>query len=152
MITACCVHTPVGDFTALYDDGVIRRILFPNESLPANAKLNHHLPFASQVAEYFAGKRKSFNLPVLIPGTPFRQDVYRTVMAIPYGEVAAYSDVAFTAGYPLAMRAVGSAMKANPLPLILPCHRVVHKAKNKDAYRGGTGIKAYLLSLEEQYK
>ncbi len=149
---ACRAKTPLGVFTALYEDDVIRRVLFPDET--ANAlytEFDDTLPFAIQMSEYFAGQRRRFDLPVLIPGTPFRQSVYRAAMAIPYGRTASYSDVALAAGHPLAMRAVGTAMKLNQLPLIIPCHRVVHKAANRDAYRGGVDLKSFLLTLEEQH-
>lgn len=153
MRTACRANTPLGVFTALYEDGLITRVLFPNESAGSQRfRVDDSLPFSLQVEEFFEGKRKSFDLPLFIPGTQFRQDVYHATIAIPYGETATYGEVAFAAGYPRAMRAVGSAMKANQLPLILPCHRVIHKAKNRDAYSGGTGIKQFLLDLEKQYR
>ncbi len=149
--TACRANTPKGVFTALYEDGVIKRVLFPNEGLYTK-EIDDTLLFALQMSEYFNGTRKSFSLPILIPGTPFRQKIYEATLKIPYGQTAAYSDIAFAAGYPGAMRAAGSAMKANPLPILIPCHRVVHKSKNRCAYRGGTKIKHYLLNLEEKYK
>ncbi len=146
---ACRADTPLGVFTALYEDGVIRRVLFPDEPCPQSFSVfDDGLPFAAQINEYFAGKRRSFSLPMTIPGTPFRQSVYRAVIDIPYGCTASYSTVALAAGYPLAMRAVGTAMKMNQLPLLIPCHRVVHKAAKIEAYRGGLDIKSYLLTLE----
>ena len=177
MRTVCRVKTPVGVLTAIYDkypndatrhrgprnnptdtrvggdprNDTIRRVVFPGEPFTVpNLPADDSLPFATEVTEYFAGRRKAFSLPMFIPGTSFRQDVYRAVLAIPYGETATYSDVAAAAGYPLAMRAVGSAMKANPLPLLIPCHRVVHKAKNKSAYRPGLPVKEFLLRLERE--
>lgn len=149
---ACPVKTPVGTFTAIYEDGTIKRVLFPGETIGANIPFDSSLDFAAQVKEYFAGQRKAFDLPVLIPGTDFRRNVYMAAMSIPYGRTAAYSEVALAAGYPLAMRAVGSAMKANQLPLIIPCHRVVHKSEKKSAYSGGDDMKSYLLGLESRYK
>lgn len=151
--SACRASTPIGIFTALYEDGVIRRVLFPNESFnAANIKIDDTLLFAHQLDEYFCGMRKAFSLPFLLPGTPFRQSIYKATLSIGYGETATYSDIANAAGYPSAMRAAGSAMKANPLPILLPCHRVVHKAKKNCAYRGGTDIKHYLLNLESEFK
>lgn len=151
--TACPVKTPVGTFTAIYEDGIIRRILFPGETPGADiTNFDESLDFAKQIKEYFAGKRKIFDLPVLIPGTDFRRNVYKAAMGIPYGCTAAYSEVALAAGYPLAMRAVGSAMKANQLPLIIPCHRVVHKSEKKFTYSGGDGMKRFLLDMEKKYK
>ena len=149
---ACRASTPLGVFTALYEDGIIRRVLFPDEQ-PSMAFMTFDdtLPFAVQMDEYFQGARRQFDLPVLIPGTPFRQSVYRATMRIPYGRTASYSDVALAAGYPLAMRAVGTSMKLNQLPVIVPCHRVVHKGAKRDAYRGGLDIKSYLLELEARF-
>jgi methylated-DNA-[protein]-cysteine S-methyltransferase len=149
----CRATTPVGQFSAVYEDDVIRRVFFPDEPLPPTIHtINDSLSFSTQMNEYFCGKRKTFSLPILIPGTQFVQDVYRATLMIPYGETAAYSEVAFAAGYPRAMRAVGSAMRNIPLPILIPCHRVVHKDYKKSAYRGGLDIKSFLLNLEQQYK
>ena len=152
MITVCRVKTPIGLMSALYKDAVAQRVFFPDEQLPAGVVFDDTLLFAQQITEYFNGRRKQFDLPVFIPGTQFRQDIYRATLMIPYGETASYADVAFAAGYPRAMRAAGSAMKATPLPIIIPCHRVVHKDYRKKAYRGGLDIKQYLLDLEQRYK
>lgn len=152
MSTICRVKTPIGLLSALYEDGVIRRVFFPEESVPAGCAIDDSLDFTVQISEYFEGRRKEFTLPLLIPGTPFRQDVYRATLMIPYGETATYADVAFAAGYPRAMRAVGSTMKATTLPILIPCHRVVHKDYKKSAYRGGIGTRQFLLDLEQKYK
>lgn len=149
--TACRVSTPLGVFTALYEDGVIRRVLFPDEAFTApHIRRDDSLPFAAQITEYFEGRRRVFDLPVLLPGTPFRRAVYEATVRIPYGRTATYGDVALAAGYPLAMRAVGTAMKLNPLPILVPCHRVVHKSPLRSAYRGGLSIKDALLALEAE--
>jgi O-6-methylguanine DNA methyltransferase len=146
---ACPVKTPLGTLTAIYEDGVIKRLLFPDEPFGADITgIDETLPFASQMIEYFECKRKDFSLPIFISGTKFMRDVYDATLNIPYGETASYSDVAFLAGYPRAFRAAGSAMRANPLPILIPCHRVVHKSGNFSAYSGGTDIKRFLLKLE----
>ncbi len=146
--TACHAESPFGVVTALYDDGVIRRVLFPDEMPGLGYITDDSLPFAAQMAEYFAGKRHSFDLPLFLPGTPFRQAVYQTTLRIPYGATATYGELAMAAGFPLAMRAVGTSMKLNPLPILVPCHRVVHKASGCAAYGGGLDIKNFLLELE----
>lgn len=146
---ACPVDTPIGKLTAIYEDGVIKRMLFPHEPLSADiSSVDETLPFAMQIAEYFEGKRKNFSLPLIIPGTKFMRDVYDATLSIPYGKTASYSEVAFSAGYPGAFRAVGNAMHANPLPILIPCHRVVHKSGNFVAYSGGVDIKRFLLNME----
>lgn len=149
---ACRADTPVGVFTALYQDGEIVRVLFPDEAPGAACgAFDDSLAFAAQMSEYFAGRRERFSLPLRISGTPFMRSVYAATMRIPYGRTAAYADVALAAGYPLAMRAVGTAMARTLLPILIPCHRVVHKAASKSAYRGGTGVKGYLLDLEARH-
>lgn len=146
---ACRAQTPMGVFTALYQDGEIVRVLFPDEIPGASYTIfDDALPFAGQMREYFLGQRRDFDLPLRLSGTPFMQEVYRATLRIPYGQTASYSQVALCAGYPLAMRAVGSALRRIPLPILIPCHRVVHKAAGKSAYRGGTDIKSYLLEME----
>lgn len=100
MRIACHANSPFGTLTALYEDGVIRRVLFPDESVGAGYMTDDSLPFAVQIAEYFSGMRLSFDLPVLLPGTPFRQAVYAATIRIPYGRTATYGDVALAAGLP----------------------------------------------------
>jgi O-6-methylguanine DNA methyltransferase len=148
----CRAETPLGVLSALYDDGVITRVLFPDEMLPAGASaFDDTLPFAVQMREYLHGDRREFSLPILIPGTPFRQSVYRAVIAIPYATTATYGDIAAMAGHPRAMRAVGTTMRLTPLPVLIPCHRVVHKNHAKSAYRGGLDMKHFLLDMESRY-
>jgi O-6-methylguanine DNA methyltransferase len=146
---ACRAATLFGTITALYQDDVIHRVLFPNESMGSGYdQFDDTLPFAVQLTEYFSGKRLSFDLPMLLPGTPFRQAVYAATLHIPYGHTATYGDVALTAGHPNAMRAVGTTMRLNPLPILIPCHRVVHKSLSRQAYSGGLDMKNALLKLE----
>lgn len=148
---ACPAETPIGTLTAIYEGGIIKRMLFPDETLGADiVGIDKSLPFASQITEFFEGRRKDFSLPLFIPGTKFMRDVYDATLAIPYGKTASYSQVALEAGYPGAFRAVGNAMHANPLPILIPCHRVVHKTGNFTAYSGGVNIKRFLLNLESQ--
>lgn len=152
MRIACRANTDIGIFTALYENGIIKRVLFPNEPFEAvNIRVDDTLPFAKQIEEYLVGRRMSFSLPIFISGTPFRQDVYQATMNIPYGKTATYAEVAFAAGYPRAMRAVGSTMKDNQLPILIPCHRVIHQSSKKHAYRGGMDLKHYLLNIESKY-
>jgi methylated-DNA-[protein]-cysteine S-methyltransferase len=149
----CPVKTPIGILTAVYEGGEIKRVLFPGEEPGAGVGVSDEsLPFATQVKEYFEGKRKAFSLPMFIPGTRFMLDVYNATISIPYGSTASYSEVAFAAGYPGAFRAVGNAMHANPLPVLIPCHRVVHKSGNLASYSGGLDIKKFLLDMERRNK
>ena len=102
-----------------------------------------------QLDEYFGGRRTSFELPLdwqLTRG--FRRDVLRVTARIPFGQTASYRDVAARAGRPAAVRAAGTALATNPLPLVVPCHRVLRTGGALGSYRGGTDVKARLLDLE----
>jgi len=101
----------------------------------------------AQVLEYLEGKRTVFGLPLDLRGTPFQLDVWRELLGIPYGETRSYGQVARAIGQPLACRAVGAANGANPLPLVVPCHRVV-ASHGLGGYGGGLALKRRLLALE----
>ena len=108
---------------------------------------------ADLLARYFAGEAVAFALPVDRHGfTPFQWEVYRTVMTIPYGEVKSYSRVAGEIGRPRAARGIGGAMARNPLPVIIPCHRVVGKSGEMTGYSapGGVVSKLWLLEMEKR--
>lgn len=110
---------------------------------------------ADLLARYFAGEPVVFALPVDRRGfTPFQWEVYRTVITIPYGEVRSYSGVAGEIGRPLAARGIGGAMARNPLPIVIPCHRVVGKSGKMTGYSASGGVvsKRWLLELERRVK
>lgn len=101
-----------------------------------------------QLTEYFAGKRKNFDLNYRISGTEFQQRVLRYVAKIPYGTTVAYSAIAAQIKQPNAVRAVGGANANNPLPIIIPCHRVIGKNGTLTGFGGGLSTKEQLLRLE----
>lgn len=104
---------------------------------------------ARQLGEYFAGRRQRFELPLdLSAGTPFQQDVWRALLGIGSGDSATYTEVAARIGRPAAVRAVGTAVGANPLIVIVPCHRVLGSTGALTGFGGGLGRKAALLQLE----
>lgn len=105
----------------------------------------------SQLAEYFAGKRKTFDLAVELRGTEFQKSVWRVIDQIKFGETLSYADIASRVGKPKAARAVGGAVGANPVPLIVPCHRVLGASGKITGYSGGEGLptKRKLLTLEQ---
>ena len=104
-----------------------------------------------QLDEYFAGKRKTFDLPLAPSGTPFQRSVWNALRNIPYGQTRSYQDLAQAVGRPNACRAVGSANAKNPLPILIPCHRVVRSDGSTGGYAGGTKLKQILLELEKRY-
>ena len=102
-----------------------------------------------QLTEYFAGKRKVFDLPIQLNGTPFQQIVWKVLQQIPYGETLSYADLAHQIGCHKAARAVGNANNHNPLMIIIPCHRVVASNGEISGYAGGIDRKAWLLEKEK---
>jgi methylated-DNA-[protein]-cysteine S-methyltransferase len=103
---------------------------------------------AEQLQAYFAGSRRTFDLPLDLYGTPFQKAVWQLLLEIPYGETRTYAQLAVTLGRPRAMRAVGQANGANPVPIIVPCHRVVQSDGSLGGYGGGVALKRALLGLE----
>jgi len=102
----------------------------------------------SELAEYFAGRRRDFDVPHLTHGTAFEEAVWAAIATIPYGETRSYAEVAAAVGRPGAARAVGQAAGRNPLPILVPCHRVVGADRRLTGYGGGLEAKAHLLALE----
>ncbi len=105
-------------------------------------------PVVEQLREYFEGKRKTFDLPLKPRGTEFQQHVWRVLQEIPYGQTISYRELAARVGNPKAARAVGQANGKNPLPIVVPCHRVVGARGHLTGYAGGVRFKKTLLELE----
>ncbi|MUT65723.1 methylated-DNA--[protein]-cysteine S-methyltransferase [Paenibacillus sp. NEAU-GSW1] len=105
-------------------------------------------PYAEQLKHYYEGKLQQFIIPFEAAGTPFQNDVWQALREIPYGETRTYSDIAEAIGRPAAVRAVGTAIGANPVLIAVPCHRVIGKNGTLTGYRGGLEMKMELLNLE----
>ena len=103
---------------------------------------------AAELTEYLSGRRRTFSLPLSPGGTPFQRQVWEALTAIPYGETRTYGEVAAAIGRPRAVRAVGQADHRNPLPIFIPCHRVVGADGSLTGYAGGLALKRALLALE----
>ncbi len=103
-----------------------------------------------QLDEYFAGKRKDFDVPTRLNGTEFQKRVWLALRDIPYGKTASYKDIAAAVGCPKGYRAVGMANNRNPISIIYPCHRVVGSDGSLTGYGGGLDVKAKLLELERR--
>ncbi|MDR3020476.1 MAG: methylated-DNA--[protein]-cysteine S-methyltransferase [Treponema sp.] len=106
---------------------------------------------AKQLDEYFSKKRKNFDIPLLLRGTKFQMKVWNTLKEIPYGETRSYKELAEMTGNPKASRAVGMANNRNPLPIIIPCHRIIGSDGSLTGYAGGLELKQKLLELERDY-
>ncbi|MDD3823173.1 MAG: methylated-DNA--[protein]-cysteine S-methyltransferase [Sphaerochaetaceae bacterium] len=103
---------------------------------------------AMQLAQYLAGKRRTFDLPLDPQGTEFQKRVWNALLAIPYGQTCSYKDIAIAIGNPKAVRAVGMANHHNPISFIIPCHRVIGADGSLVGYGGGLELKSRLLGLE----
>ena len=106
---------------------------------------------AQQLAEYFDGKRRAFDLPLQPDATPFQAQVLKALQRVPYGETRSYGELARAIGRPKAARAVGTANGNNPLPIVIPCHRVVGSNGALTGFGGGLPTKRYLLDLERRH-
>jgi methylated-DNA-[protein]-cysteine S-methyltransferase len=149
------IDSPVGrlEIIALGDSivglAIERNGKLPHDSTPE--KTNPVLVTATrQLGEYFAGKRRAFSVPVSLAGTPFQKSVWDSLEAIPFGAAQSYGEVGMTTGRASAGRAVGGAVGANPVPIIVPCHRVLASDRRITGYSGGNGIptKVWLLDHE----
>ena len=102
----------------------------------------------AQLEEYFAGERQTFQLPLAAPGTDFQHQVWSALQAIPFGELRSYRDIADSIGNRKAVRAVGAANGKNPIPIVVPCHRVIGSDGSLTGFAGGLAAKQILLQLE----
>ncbi|ASL50092.1 TPA_asm: cysteine methyltransferase [Listeria monocytogenes] len=147
--------SPVGDLFITIDEKWIRNISYDEpknwELLEGNIiEKELFQALTIQLDDYFEGKREHFDLPVLLKGTDFQQKVWQALSEIPYGVVVSYKDIAISAGSPKAVQAVGQANRANPIPIIIPCHRCVKSNGELGGYNGAdVDKKQYLLALEK---
>lgn len=102
-----------------------------------------------QLSEYFEGKRRVFDIPLILKGSEFQKSVWEQLKKVPYGECISYQDVAYAINNPKACRAVGMANNKNPIPIIIPCHRIIGKNGTLVGYGGGLEIKEKLIYLEK---
>lgn len=144
------VDTPVGEMRLVQVGDALVELRLPGQTAPEGELEETPLlrEAASQLAEYFAGRRAAFNLPLKPEGTQFRRAVWAALRDIPAGRTASYGDIARAIGKPGASRAVGSANHANPLPVLIPCHRVIGSRGALVGYGGGLDLKKKLLALE----
>lgn len=147
--------TPLGEMALAEEGGKITRLYLCAQDVPAGMG-QEPTPVlqeaARQLGEYFGGTRKVFDLPIQPRGTAFQQSVWRALCDIPYGQTRSYAHLAEQIGRPKACRAVGMANHKNPIPILIPCHRVVGADGSLTGYAGGMGMKKALLDLENKYK
>jgi methylated-DNA-[protein]-cysteine S-methyltransferase len=152
----CYLETPIGELLLAGDADGLSLIGFPKGSMrrePEPDWIFNEKPLAEarrQLREYFAGKRRVFDLPLNLSGTEFQVSVLRALLEIPYGETVSYGEIAKRIGRPRAVRAVGAANGRNPLPVVVPCHRVIGSTGDLTGFGGGLDTKEALLRLEAE--
>jgi methylated-DNA-[protein]-cysteine S-methyltransferase len=152
----CYLDTPIGELLLAGQDGALAMIGFPKGSMrrdPEPEWIYNEKPLArarQQLQEYFAGERREFDLPLELTGTEFQISVLKALQQIPYGETVSYGDVAKRIGRPKAVRAVGAANGRNPIPIVVPCHRVIGSSGDMTGFGGGIDTKEALLRLEAE--
>ena len=150
----CYLETPIGDLLLAGDEDGLSLVGFPEGSMrrePETDWIFNEKPFAEarrQLRDYFAGKRHTFDLKIKPSGTEFQLQVLDELCKIPYGTTVSYSDIANRIGRPKAVRAVGAANGRNPIPIIIPCHRVIGASGDLTGFGGGLPTKEALLRLE----
>lgn len=148
------IESPIGVLTIAAADDGLHSILFERTEIPQEwIESDHHVigETARQLNAYFSGKLKEFDLPLRPAGTSFQMEVWRELARIPYGETISYGSLASRIGKPKACRAIGAANHANPLPIVIPCHRVIGSGGKMVGYGGGLPVKEALLNLELKF-
>ncbi len=152
----CYFETPIGELLLAGEADALTMIGFPKGVMrrdPEADWIYNEAPFENvrcQLAEYFSGTRKVFDLPLKLDGTEFQVSVLEALQDIPYGETTSYGAIAKKIGRPKAMRAVGAANGRNPIPIIVPCHRVIGSSGDLTGFGGGLDTKEALLRLEAE--
>ena len=154
----CYIESPVGMLLVAGDEAGLRYIGFPGGKSPLQPGSTWKEDRRAlgeairQLHAYFEGALKAFSLTLAPRGTPFQLSVLRALQEIPYGETIAYGEVARRIGKPKASRAVGAANARNPLPIVIPCHRVIGSDGSLTGFGGGLDVKKALLALERKYR
>lgn len=142
------VQSPIGLLTIVSDGESVTALRFGDQTRGlSDCPILERA--ATELREYFAGTRRVFDVPLNAQGTDFQRSVWAALQEIPYGKTASYAQIASAIGKSAACRAVGSANHRNPLPIFIPCHRVIGKNGTLTGYAGGLSIKEFLLRLEQ---
>ena len=151
------INTAVGKILIAGDDAGLRTISFEKGKYSAEIGIDWKKDevflknAVDQLKSYFAGELKKFDLPLCPEGTPFQKSVWKALLNIPYGKTASYKDIAVAVKNPKAVRAVGGANGRNPIPIVIPCHRVISSDGKMGGYSSGLDIKERLLKLEREH-
>jgi methylated-DNA-[protein]-cysteine S-methyltransferase len=143
------VTTPYGLLSVFANESAVKAIDFSDTHPLANENKISKLA-AKQLSEYIANQRECFDVPLDPDGTDFQKQVWQALLDIPFGETASYLDIATAVGNKKACRAVGAANGKNPIPIVIPCHRIIGTNGKLTGYAGGLNRKTYLLALESK--
>jgi methylated-DNA-[protein]-cysteine S-methyltransferase len=158
VIAVRVVRSPIGPLRVMASQAAVVGVYLPESTdapvVPAREVANHPLldRAAAQLAEYFAGTRTVFDLPLAPSGTPFQRRVWQELCTIPYGATTSYGAIATAIGAPSASRAVGAANGRNPISIVVPCHRVIGASGQLTGYGGGLPVKRWLLDHEQRQR
>lgn len=141
------IHSLVGPLKLVAQNNKLTAILWAEGECDGNDSFL--IQAEEQLKEYFQGARKHFDIPIELEGTDFQKQVWKALEKIPYGETWSYKELAAAIGKPNAMRAVGGAVGANPISIVLPCHRVIGSNGTLTGFTGGLERKKILLALEK---
>lgn len=147
----CYLETELGIIELRATDVALTSVIFTDQDVNQENEMNEVLLLAkTQIEEYLSGKRMTFDIPIHYHGTAFREKVWEELQRIPYGTTITYQELADRIGNKKAVRAVGGANHHNPLPIIIPCHRVIGKNQQLVGYGGGLWRKEKILQLEHR--
>jgi methylated-DNA-[protein]-cysteine S-methyltransferase len=150
-MTSAVIDTPIGPVGIQTDERALTEITFHARGAPRTRPRGGVLGEATrQLDAYFRKRLQRFDLPLAPLGTPFQLEVWQALQRIPYGETCSYADLARRVGRPDAVRAVGAANGRNPIPIVIPCHRVIGSNGKLVGFGGGLPVKRWLLELEKQ--
>ena len=148
-----CHHSQIGPLEVVGNQKGILTITFGADEFETDRNLPALMAEClRQLTEYFKGRRQKFSIPLVLEGTDFQKAVWRQLQKIPFGQTASYGDVARAVGSPRAFRAVGNANNKNPIPLIIPCHRVIGSDGKLVGFGGGIWRKEWLLEHEQSQR
>jgi len=147
------LKTPIGQLKITANETAVNSILFVfnNTKMEEENQNSVTTQCKQELAEYFVGKRKEFDVPIQQAGTEFQQKVWSELLKIPYGKTISYNDIAIALGDKNSVRAIGSANGKNQISIIVPCHRVIGKDGNLTGYAGGLWRKKWLLNHEKEF-
>lgn len=144
-------ETDIGKIGIVEERSAITNLLFDTDQIPENISMDETKVLSqagTQLTEYLSGVRKMFTLPLAPKGTSYMQNVWDRLRSVPYGDTRTYKEIAEIMGNPHGSRSVGLACSHNPIPIFIPCHRIIGSDGSLTGYRGGIRIKSLLLELE----